>query len=280
MTVYYRTAAGATAFNTGRSKNVFDPGKIKGLILVHKGHKLPSILTAEEFEKACHADRPNRIYPIKTIIEYAPNGGDANVQTKGYGGSKVSGYNAFSPAWTLEDADFALKANIVKSKSTGFDLYAFDENNVIYGVSTDSGDLAGIQLNGVSAGGNDWDTSGEDASTTITAYFKDYEKYMTTADIRKVDFDILEAVNGLVYVDLVAIDAESKKYKILEHYGKLDITEHYGDALKTGATSCFDGEVSAVAYADGELTITATGTPKLKKPSVLQENGVVGIEQW
>ena len=62
--------------------------------------------------------------------------------------------------------------------------------------------------------------------------------------------------------------------------GGLDVTSFFGAALAEGASACFDGEVSAVKFENGNLVITATGTPSLKSPKVLQENGVVGIEQW
>lgn len=278
MANYYRTVKGSSSFNTGRSVQVFDPGKVKALILVPHGKKLPSTMTAEALEQACHADYPNRIYPIKTIVEFAPSGGDANVQTKGYGGQKLAGYNAYSQAWTLDESDYVLKAQIAKAKGVKFDLYLLDENNVLFGVADDTVIPAGIPLSAFAATGNDFDTSSEESGTTLTAYFKDYEKYLREASIYQCDFDVIDVLQGLVPVELVALDGQASKYKLLEKYGKLDITSYYGEALAAGAASCFDGGVSAVAYADGVLTITATGTPSLKKPSVLQTNGVLGIE--
>lgn len=67
-----------------------------------------------------------------------------------------------------------------------------------------------------------------------------------------------------------------KHAHILKAYRRISLSE----ALSEGASSCFDGEVSAVKFENGNLVITATGTPSLKSPKVLQENGVVGIEQW
>lgn len=275
----YRTIKSAQTFNTGRSVQIFDPGKIKALIFVNHGYKLPETISAETLEVACHADYPNRIYPIKTIVEFAPNGGDANVQTKGYGGQKLAGYNAYSAAWTLDQSDYVLKSLVVKSKGVKFDVYFVDENNVIYGVNDGTSVLAGIPLSALVASGNDFDTSGEESSTMITTYFKDYEKYLKEADINQLDFEVIDSLNGLVPVELYNMPSQASKYKVIEKYGKLDITSYYGAALAAGASTCFDGSVTAVTYADGLLTITATGTPALKKPSVLQAQGVTGIEQ-
>ena len=78
MATEFRECAGMAQFNTGTSKCLLDPGKVKAIILTMHGYKLPANATAELLEAACHDDRPNRIFPIKTIIEYAPSGGEAN----------------------------------------------------------------------------------------------------------------------------------------------------------------------------------------------------------
>ena len=104
--------------------------------------------------------------------------------------------------------------------------------------------------------------------------FKDYEKYLKNADIVACDFDVVEALQGIVYVDLVE---DGEGYKVVEHYGGLDITEYYGDAWAKGKTTVLP-DATEVTYADGILSIT--GEAKLAAPSVLQGAGVVGIEQW
>ena len=76
MATDYRQCPGVATFNTGNSVCVLDPGKVKAIILVMHGYKLPKTLTADALEAACHADRPGRIFPIKTIVEYAPSGGE------------------------------------------------------------------------------------------------------------------------------------------------------------------------------------------------------------
>ena len=61
---------------TGKSGCQIDFGKIKAVILVAHGVTLGSSFSKGVFETKCHADVPNRIYPIKTIVEYAKNGGE------------------------------------------------------------------------------------------------------------------------------------------------------------------------------------------------------------
>lgn len=277
MATDYRKCPGVATFNTGSSVCVLDPGKIKAIILTIHGHKIPTEKTAEAFEKACHADRPGRIFPIKTIVEYAPSGGEAQTSATGYGPTKVTGYSAKNDVWTLQDYDASLKANIMAAKNVAFDAYFVDENNVVYGVNDGTEDLAGIPLSGVYPGGQDWDSSGTEANLTIATMFKDYEKYVKNADVRAYDFDVVDALKGLVYVDLVS--TESNKYKLIEHFGKLDITEYYGELLSESAETALIGATSA-SYANGVITTVGEGSIKLAAPSVLQAAGITGIEAW
>lgn len=276
MAIDYRKCPGVATFNTGSSVCVLDPGKIKAIILTIHGHKIPTEKTAEAFEKACHADRPGRIFPIKTIVEYAPSGGEAQPSATGYGPTKVGSYSAKNDVWTLQDYDASLKANLMAVKNVAFDAYFVDENNVIYGMNDGTNALAGIPLSGVYPGGQDWDSSGTEANLTIATMFKDYEKYVKNADVRAYDFDVVDALKGLVYVDLVSI--EEKKYKLIEHFGKLDITEFYGELLQQNATTVLPNATD-VTYANGIITINE-GTAELASPSVLQESGITGIEAW
>lgn len=269
-----RTCAGFSTFNTGNSKCPFDPGKIKAIILTMAGNKIDT-WSAEALEKACHAERANRIFPLKTIVEYAPSGGEAQTSAVGYGPTKVTGYSAKVDTWTLGDMDFSLKANLAKAKNVAFDAYLVDENNVVYGMNDGTDVLAGIPLSGVYPGGQDWDSSGTDANLTVTTMFKDYEKYLKNADIYACDFDVVEALKGLVYVEFVE---SGSGVKIVEHFGGLDVTEYYGEAIAKGASTVLP-DVTGATYADGVLT-GVTKDAKLAAPSVLQAAGIVGIEQW
>lgn len=277
MATDYRQCPGVATFNTGNSVCVLDPGKIKAIILTMHGYKLPKTLSAESLEAACHADRPERIFPIKTIVEYAPSGGEAQTSATGYGPTKVTGYSAKNDVWTLQDYDASLKANIMAAKNVPFDAYFVDENNIIYGMNDGTDELAGIPLSGVYPGGQDWDASGTEANLTIATMFKDYEKYIKNANVKACDFDVVDALKGLVYVDFVS--TESNKYKLVEHFGKLDITSYYGSLIAENATTALPGMTSAT-YDNGIITTVGEGTPKLASPSVLQAAGITGIEGW
>lgn len=272
----YRTCAGMSTFNTGNSVCPLDPGKVKAIILMTSGQKLPTDLTAAELEKLCHADRPNRIYPLKTIVEYAPSGGEAQTSAVGYGPTKITGYSPKTDTWTLESADLSIKANLAKARNAQFDAYFVDDNNVIYGIQSNDGTLAGVPMTGVYPGGQDFTSSGQNAILTVTTMFKDYEKFMKDMNVVVCDFDVVEALHGVVFVDFVK-EGDGNSYKILEHYGKLDITEYYGEALVQNKATALP-DASDVTYADGVLTIT--GDASLAAPSVLQEAGIVGIEQY
>lgn len=270
----YRKCPGTATFNTGSSVCPLDPGKVKAIILTLQGHKLPADLTAEKLEAACHADRPNRIFPIKTIVEYAPSGGEAQTSAIGYGPTKVTGYSARADVWTLEDYDMSLQANLAAAKNVAFDAYFVDENNVIYGVNDGTEQLAGIPLSGVYPNTQPWDTSSANANLTITTMFKDWEKYIKNASVMQADFDVVEALRGLVYVDVVK---DGENVLVVEHFGGLDVTEYYGELIATNAETVMPG-ATGVTYNEGKLT--ATGTTTLAVPSVLQGVGILGIEQW
>lgn len=276
----YRVCAGTQHFNTGLSKCPLDPDKIKGIILVQHGYKLPENLTAEALKAACHADRPARLLPILNIVEYAPSGGEAQVGATGYGPNRITGYSARTDTFTIGEYDLALKANLANAKNVALDMYPFDINNVIYGVKDGTDKLAGIELSGVYPGGQDWDSSGQEANLTVNAMFKDVEKYMKNQDVIVADFNIEDALTGLVYVDLVQSGAAGS-YKLVEHFGKLDVTSYYGAAFKASSNKSVIVGASAIDYEPANQVLKVTGTVSgLALPSVLYAAGIEGLEEW
>lgn len=272
----YRTCQGSSEFNSGVSKCPGQTGKVKAIILVMHGYKLPATLSADELEKACHADRPARIYPIKTVVEYEPSGGEAQTSATGYGPTKITGFSAKEDTFTLDNYDAGLKANLMLAKKAQMDAYIVDENNVIYGMSDGTDQMAGIPMAGIYPGGQDFDSSSQAANLTVTLLYQDYEKYMKNAYAIEAGFDVEGALQGLSYVDFVSVG--DTKYKLIEHFGGMDVTEYYGSLLQENAEEALP-DVTSVSYADGVITV-ATGTPVLAKPSVLQGLGITGIEQW
>lgn len=276
----FRTAGAGAVFNTGMSRTQVPRGKVKGLILMEHGKVLSPGVTAELLEAAFHADKPNRAYPIRLIDEYAPSGGEAQVSQQGYGSNKVTGYSAFSEAYTIDVPDGGLRANVLNAVGMAFDMYIVTEHNIIFGQRNDKGVLCGIPLAGIHVGGQGFDSSGQTANLVLTVLYKDVEKYWKNEGQEFCDFDAVSALTGIVCVDLVKVEAN--KYKIREHYGRLDVTNAYADLLTgTNASKVWNG-VTGMAYTDGYLVGTPAsggGIVSLKAASVLQANGVIGIEQ-
>lgn len=164
----YRLCGGSAAgFNTGQNFCPLQPGKAKAVILVYHGKKLPAELTADNLEKACHADGQDRIFPILGISEYATSGGEANTSENGYAGTSITGYSPRTDTFTLAKFNMALQANLVSNKATTFDMYVVDENDVIYGIDDASDSLAGIPLTGVYPTGQPFSSSGQDRKGVV-----------------------------------------------------------------------------------------------------------------
>ena len=81
---------GSEIFNTGTSKCPFVPDYIKAIILTPVGMTFKISDFDTKLGEYAHADRPNRVYPISTIAEYATSGGEAQTSATGYGSSKIS----------------------------------------------------------------------------------------------------------------------------------------------------------------------------------------------
>lgn len=274
MANYLRTCAGGV-FNSGTSNCPFDPGHIKALILVEHGQKLPATIDANALQVACHADRPARIYPLKEVVEFAPEGGEVQTSENGYGGSKITGYSAYSPTFTMADADLNLRKQIVTAKAASFDAYFVDDNNVIYGQKAGNGDFMGVALNGIGAGGQLFDSSGDSAQLTAQLFVRDYENWMRNIMVQQLDFDVVSALTGLVFVHFESVTGG---YKLVSDADNLDLTSYYGQLLATNSQTAMPN-ATAVSYDATTNVLTITGTAQLAAPSVLHGVGILGIEQ-
>lgn len=263
-------------FNSGKSGCPIDYGKIKGAIIVPAGEKLPAGFDGDDLREACHADVPNRIYPVITFVEYAKNGGEPQVSAVGYGPNKVTGINAQTDTFTLDEVDYGLNAELLKSKNVKRDVYYFDENGVVYGVNDGTDVLAGIPMACIYPTIVPHPTSSAKESLTVSFCHVDAEKSQQNYDFITTDFHLEDSLIGLVPVELVK-DGDNK-YHIVEKIGGYDRTAEFGPAVATKASSVIDG-ISAATYADGALTLTVTqdATPALKAPSALYDNGIEGI---
>lgn len=262
---------------TGKSGCQIDFGKIKALIIVPHGKTLGNSLAQGSFENMCHADLPDRIYPIKTIVEYAKNGGEPQTSAVGYGGNGVTGISAQTDTFTVDVYSEHMAASLTKCMNKHVDVYYVDENNLLIGVNNGGEELAGIPMSTVYPTVVPHPTSSAKASLTVSCCLADARAAIENFDYVQLDFNPLEELNGLVHVDLV--ETAAGKYKIIETIGGYDRTAEFGPTIATAAASVLNG-VTAATYADGLLTLTVSEgeTPSLKAPSVLLSNDIAGIE--
>ena len=108
---------GSEIFNTGTSKCPFVPDYIKAIILTPVGMTFKISDFDTKLGEYAHADRPNRVYPISTIAEYATSGGEAQTSATGYGSSKITGYSELVETYTMNDYDEGLRTNLMKLKN-------------------------------------------------------------------------------------------------------------------------------------------------------------------
>lgn len=266
----------AAEMNTGGSACKVDWGKIKGCILVEHGVKLPDDITPETLSEMCHADRPDRCYPIHTFVEYAKNGGEAQVSAVGYGPNQYNGLSAQTDTFTLARFDEMLNAQLLRCASKQWDVYFWDNNKMLIGYNDGTDVLAGIPMSSVYPGSTPFSTSGAKSSMTVNFAHLDAEDSQLNFDYVKLDFNPAAVVQGLTEVMLV--EETSNKFKIVECIGGYDRTAEFASAMSTGATQIFTGVTSA-SYSDGCLTITpSTGAVTIKSPSVLYENDIKWVE--
>lgn len=265
--------------NTGGSACKIDWSKVRGSIMVEPGTKLSDDITGEKLSEMCHADRPNRIYPIFPILEYAKNGGEAQVSAIGYGPNQFNGLNAQTDTFTLSRFDEVLNTQLLKCANKEWDVYFWNTDNILIGYNDGTDLLAGIPMSTVYPTVTQYPTSGAKSTMTVSFCHMDAEDSQLNFDYFQLDFNPKKFLKGLVEVVLEKQGSDSK-YKILEKIGGYDRTEEFGQLIADKAVEVM-GNVTSATYADGVITIVAkdSGVPVLKSPEVLFKNGIKGIEQ-
>lgn len=264
--------------NTGKSQCPLDLAHILGAIVVPQGFEFPDDATASSIREACHADRPERIMPIMTFVEYAKEGGEASISAVGYGGNQVTGVSARTDTYTMAQHDPALAAALSKAMNLPFDVFYFDENDVVYGRRVGDA-LRGFPITTLYPTVTPHPTSSNPATLTVSFAFENARDAIEEFDYVQLDFNLRDSLVMLTEVELVSTG--TNKYKIVEKVGGYDLTAKYGTAIATAAASAING-VTAVTYDEeaGELTCTmapdATSV-SLKAPSALYDAGIEGI---
>lgn len=272
---------GSEIFNTGSSKCPFAPDYVKAIILTPEDMVIKDDELEEKLEEMIHADRPGRIYPIGPIAEYAPSGGEAQTSKQGYGPSQITSYSELIEAWTLENYDEGLLANLMKLKNERMRALFVDKNNVVYGQHDTDTTIKGYLMSSIYPSSvQRFKTSGDNASMAVSLVYDDVEKAWMETKSLQGETDLVEKAKGLVWVDIVKVGSGGSSYKVVEHYGRYDLTTVYGSLL--AKTEGVWAGVSAAQYnaADGTLSLTSSSTPTLLSPAQLFTAGIKGIEQW
>ena len=276
-----RTCAGNNFF-TGKSVCEIDYDKIKSLILMKHGVKL-SYDTLANLRAACHADLPNRAYGFPTIINWEPNGGEAQTSQVGYGPTYYNGMSARNDALTLDKFRHYLRAEILKNVEETFDMYLIDKANNLYGLNDGTDTLAGIPVT-IYPSGNDHPGASDKESLVVNVVYEDVEEYMINLDVVPLDYRANTAVYGLMPVTLEKQGTEGSNYKVIEFYGKGDATAKYGALIAEEVSNVITGATAATYDSTNNyITFTLSSgvtAPTLKKASVLETNGIYGIEPY
>ena len=271
----------SSQLNTGVSKCQPDWGKMKGAILVEPGTKLPAKLTAETLEKLVHEDRPNRVYGIFEFVEYAKNGGEMQTAANGYGPEERTGLSARKDTFTMRKFHPELYANLTKCEKD-WDVYFFNDENMLFGLNDGTDILAGIPMCDVYADATEFATSSAKPVMTVIFSHADAKNIARSLDFIKLDFyPGRKIVLGLTEVKLQKVDDTSSNYKLFEVTGGYDVTSIYGPVIAEAGNAVINDTSTAVTYNKDSrtLTISGTGEISLKSPKVLYENDIKGIEQ-
>ena len=269
--------------NTGISKCPVDFARMKGAIIVPYGSKLPANLSVEALTKQAHADEAERIYGIVGFCEFAQEGGEAQTGAVGYGGLQVTGYSDRADTYTLDKNYPELHASLTKCAGNKFGAYYFDEKNMLYGLNDGTDELAGIPVT-IYPSGNDHPGASDKSSLAVNVSYVDVEEYMMKLDVVPLDYAARSAVYGLMPVTLEKVGSSGNNYKLVEYYGKGDATAKFGELISDNVASVLNGATAATYDATNNyITVTLASdstAPTLKAASVLEANGIYGIEPF
>ena len=272
----------SNSFFTGKSVCEIDYDKIKYLLLTKHGVKL-QYDTLDNLRAMCHADLPNRAYGFPQIVNWEPNGGEVQTSQVGYGPNVYNGVSARTDAFTVDKFRHYLRAEILKNVDEEFDMYLIDAKNNLYGLNDGTDELAGIPVT-IYPSGNDHPGASDKASLAVNVSYVDVEEYMMKLDVVPLDYAARSAVYGLMPVTLEKVGSTGNNYKLVEYYGKGDATAKFGELISGNVASVLNGATAATYDATNNyITVTLASdstAPTLKAASVLEANGIYGIEPF
>ena len=162
-------------------------------------------------------------------------------------------------------------------------MYLIDSKNNLYGLNDYTDELAGIPVT-IYPSGNDHPGASDKASLAVNVSYVDVEEYMMKLDVVPLDYAARSAVYGLMPVTLEKVGSTGNNYKLVEYYGKGDATAKFGELISDNVASVLNGATAATYDATNNyITVTLASdstAPTLKAASVLEVNGIYGIEPF
>lgn len=286
-------SCGSTGGATGKPSCAVDPKIIVGLILTSTSKEFSAVDLADfqvSLGSATTADKSDRISPVFRFVEFKDSSENATIQTLGYGAKSVVKEGKYDWTFRFQKGAMCLLKNLRKFNGADLKVLFVDEENVIYGVKTDSGGLKGFATDFVYTQPFKLTDGSKDNEYMIQVVQSKPEEW-DNFGAYYAGFDVEETVRGLIELQLVETSVSSG-YAIVEVDTACDMANVYStfgadlaDKSLWKVTKVSDGSDVAItsvainaATSGYKITFTGTGAHliELQSPKVLALAGIGG----
>lgn len=211
-----------------------------------------------------------RIYPVGNIQAVDISGFDTNTSDNGSGYTVPTNKSQVIATYTLPNDDCLYK-QLLKMQHVDWRVFRVDQDGYIYGTIIKDefcGFRCQVAVRRIQASGTD------SAYLYLEVYYSaQYEAELSNLNAYQIGVENIP--EGLVPVIVQTVGGGSK---VIGECSAEDYTEQYGGQWTAPMFIQSSGTAAtSVAYADGVLTITPSGTYRVADASVLAPAGILGI---
>lgn len=287
--------------NTGNPDCQFIPANIVGAILIPSGTTYTSTQAATidtVLQAAAKADNPAlRAYPIKRFVSMNDNSSEDTTSESGYG--DITKMRSGKPVWQFEMRNglysWSQLLEFDNQESTWDVLFLDEQNNVIWGMSTENGGLKGFALNQLSLSTPKMNDGSNPFNYMLTFGLRSVRDLQRFALVQFDDStDVVDMVDGLLTIkpQIVNVNTASDEVTVKLLSAGTDLYDLYSTEFGTttlwsvtvnGATSAVSSSTANASTKDWTLSVGTINASEvvevtLVAVSVLETNGVVGYE--